>query len=316
MKIMITGGAGFIGSHFAKKMLEDQHEVSIIDNFHPYYSPERKRKHLELIREAGAFTFHETDLLDRNKTIEVIKSVSPEAVVHLAALPGVGYSILHPLEYIDYDIKATVNVLEGAGQSGASQVVFASSSSVYGNMRNEAFKEEMAQGKPISPYAASKYAAESFCHVYEHLYGMQMKILRFFTVYGPWGRPDMAIAKFIRQLQAGEEIAVFGKGGSRDYTYISDVVEGIRKSIFNLQKSAILNIGSGRPIEMEQLLFELKRFFPEMKVRHEGERTGDVNRTWADITRARELIGYEPQVNFSRGIEETVQWAGKYEKFL
>ncbi|WP_210364989.1 NAD-dependent epimerase/dehydratase family protein [Bacillus sp. REN3] len=316
MKILITGGAGFIGSHLAKRMLGEKHDVTIIDNLHPYYSPERKRKHLQQIGEEGRYRFYEADLLDREKTISLIKETSPEAVVHLAALPGVAYSVLRPLEYIDYDIKATVNVLDGAGQAGAGQVVFASSSSVYGMMENVPFNEEMASGKPISPYAASKYAAESFCHVYGHLYGMHMKILRFFTVYGPWGRPDMAIAKFIKQLQTGEEITVFGKGGSRDYTYISDIVNGISLAMFNLQESAILNIGSGRPISMEQLLVELKRFFPEMRVRHADERTGDVNRTWADLSLAKKLIGYEPRTDFSKGIEETIQWARRYEPFI
>lgn len=316
MKILITGGAGFIGSHFAVKMLQEQHDVAIIDNLHPYYSPERKLQHLEEIKKIGDFHFYQTDLLHRDETIDTIKKISPDAIVHLAALPGVAYSILRPLEYIDYDVKATVNVLEGAGQAGVKQVIFASSSSVYGSMNNIPFKEEMASGKPISPYAASKYSAESFCHVYGHLYGIDIKILRFFTVYGPWGRPDMAIANFIKKLKNGDEITIFGQGGSRDYTYVSDIVNGMSLALSNLEGSAILNIGSGRPVAMEQLLTELKRFFPEMKVKHEGERAGDVERTWADITLARDLIGYEPQVDFSKGIEETVIWANKYEKFL
>lgn len=316
MKILITGGAGFIGSHFAVKMLQEQHDVAIIDNLHPYYSPERKLQHLEEIKKIGDFHFYQTDLLHRDETIDTIKKISPDAIVHLAALPGVAYSILRPLEYIDYDVKATVNVLEGAGQAGVKQVIFASSSSVYGSMNNIPFKEEMASGKPISPYAASKYSAESFCHVYGHLYGIDIKILRFFTVYGPWGRPDMAIANFIKKLKNGDEITIFGQGGSRDYTYVSDIVNGMSLALSNLEGSAILNIGSGRPVAMEQLLTELKRFFPEMKVKHEGERAGDVERTWADITLARDLLGYEPQVDFSKGIEETVIWANKYEKFL
>lgn len=316
LKILITGGAGFIGSHLAVKMLQEQHEVAIIDNLHPYYSPERKQQHLNEIETFGGFDFYQTDLLNREETFDIIKQISPDAVVHLAALPGVAYSILHPLEYIDYDVKATVNVLEGAGQAGVKQVVFASSSSVYGRMDNVPFKEDMATGKPISPYAASKYAAESFCHVYGHLYGMDMKILRFFTVYGPWGRPDMAIANFIKKLKNGEEITVFGQGGSRDYTYISDIVNGISLALSNLQGSAILNIGSGRPVTMGRLLDELNQFFPDMKVNHAGERTGDVERTWADLSLAKDLLGYEPKVDFSKGIQETVQWADKFEKFL
>lgn len=213
LKILITGGAGFIGSHFAVKMLEEQHDVAIIDNLHPYYSPDRKKQHLEVIKNAGEYQFYQADLLDSDETIDLIKKISPDAVVHLAALPGVAYSILRPLEYIDYDVKATVNVLEAAGKANVKQVIFASSSSVYGMMKNTPFKEGMANGKPISPYAASKYAAESFCHVYAHLYGMDIKILRFFTVYGPWGRPDMAIANFIRKLKNGKKSRFLARVG-------------------------------------------------------------------------------------------------------
>ncbi|WP_079509973.1 SDR family NAD(P)-dependent oxidoreductase [Mesobacillus jeotgali] len=316
MKILITGGAGFIGSHFAVKMLKEQHEVAIIDNLHPYYSVDRKQQHLENIKRTGDFQFCQTNLLDRNETTEIIKKISPEAIVHLAALPGVAYSILRPLEYIDYDVKATVNVLEGAGISGVRQVIFASSSSVYGMMNNIPFKEEMATGKPISPYAASKYAAESFCHVYGHLYNIDVKILRFFTVYGPWGRPDMAIANFIKKLENGEEITIFGKGGSRDYTYVGDIVNGISLALQNLQQSAIINIGSGQPVSMTQLLGELKVYYPDMKIKREEDRAGDVDRTWADISLAKKLLGYEPEMEFSKGIAETVAWAKNNEKFL
>jgi UDP-glucuronate 4-epimerase len=316
LKILITGGAGFIGSHFAVKMLQEQHEVVVLDNLHPYYPPERKRQHLAEIKKIGEFLFYQNNLLDREETISIIKKVSPDAIVHLAALPGVAYSILRPLEYIDYDVKATVNVLDGAAQAGVKQFIFASSSSVYGNMNNIPFKEDMAAGKPISPYAASKYAAESFCHVYGHLYGLDIKILRFFTVYGPWGRPDMAIAHFIKKLKNGEEITIFGQGGSRDYTYVSDIVNGISLTLTKLEGSSIMNIGSGRPVSMEQLLAELKKYYPDMRVKHEGERAGDVDRTWADISLARDLLGYEPKIDFSKGIEETVRWAEQYEKFL
>nr|WP_251009615.1 NAD-dependent epimerase/dehydratase family protein [Bacillus sp. ISL-39] len=316
VRILITGGAGFIGSHFAVKMLKEHHEVAIIDNMHPYYSVERKKQHLDVIKKAGDFQFYQADLLDREKTIDIIKRISPEAIVHLAALPGVAYSILRPLEYIDYDVKATVNVLEGAGKAGVKQVIFASSSSVYGTMRNIPFKEEMAAGKPISPYAASKYAAESFCHVYGHLYGLDVKILRFFTVYGPWGRPDMAIANFIKKLKNSEEITIFGQGGSRDYTYVGDIVNGISLALENLEQSAIINIGSGRPVSMDQLLDELRIYYPDMKIRREENRAGDVDRTWADTTLARELLGYQPEVDFRKGIAETVEWAEQYEDYL
>lgn len=315
MKIIVTGGAGFIGSHLSKKLIQEGHEVYIIDCLHPYYSVERKRKHLLDVESYGTFHFRDLNLLNPDETRAEFTRIEPDAVVHLAALPGVAYSIEKPLEYVDFDIKATVNVLEAAGKSGAAKVVFASSSSVYGNQEGP-FTEEMASGKVISPYAASKFSAESFCHAYEDLYGFQLNILRFFTVYGPWGRPDMAIGKFIKQLMRGEEITVFGEGRSRDFTYIEDIVNGIYLTLTVSSASNILNIGCGKPITMNELLEELKKHFPEMKLRKETSRAGDVIKTWADISKAKQQIGYEPKTKFSKGMAETVKWAKENEAFL
>ena len=236
-------------------------------------------------------------------------------MIHLAALPGVAYSIERPLEYVDYDIKATINVLEACGQSNASQMIFASSSSVYGNQKGP-LKEEMATGNVISPYAASKYSAESFCHVYRHLYGFETKILRFFTVYGPWVRPDMAIGIFLKKLLKNQEITLFGEDRVRDFTFIDDIVEGIYLSLTPLHRSEVINIGSGRPISMLSLLNELGKYFPEMKIRREESRTGDVVQTWANIRKAQDLLGYTPKVSFEQGIAETVKWAKENEAFL
>lgn len=315
MKIIITGGAGFIGSHLARRLVLEDHEVHIIDCLHPYYSRERKTLHLENIKKVGKFYYYHEDLLNREETISLIKSISPDVVVHLAALPGVAYSIEKPMEYVDYDIKATINVLEGAGKAGVAKVIFASSSSVYGDQEGP-FSEEMANGQVISPYAAAKYSAESFCHVYEHLYGFQMNILRFFTVYGPWGRPDMAIALFIKKLLKGEEIRLFGSNSARDYTYIDDIVEGIYLTIMNCAVSETFNIGSGRPISMETLVLELSTYFPNIAIKREGSRIGDVQSTWADISKANNLIGYRPKVDFQKGLDETLKWAKEYESFL
>jgi UDP-glucuronate 4-epimerase len=312
---MVTGGAGFIGSHLAKRLIKRNHQVYIIDNLHPYYSPDRKTRQLKFVESFGYFEFINQDLLDRDRVTAIFKEVSPDVVVHLAALPGVAYSIEEPLKYVDYDVKATINVLEAAGKSGAAQVVFASSSSVYGNQSGP-FKEEMANGKMISPYAASKYSAESFCHVYESLYGFQMKILRFFTVYGPWVRPDMAIGIFIRKLIKGERITVFGEGRARDFTFVDDIVNGIYLSITKLESSQILNIGSGRPITMDELIAELRIYFPFMKMEAKDSRVGDVVSTLADIGKAQRLIGYEPSTDFAAGLKATVKWAMEHEKYL
>ncbi|WP_144553183.1 NAD-dependent epimerase/dehydratase family protein [Peribacillus simplex] len=315
MKIIVTGGAGFIGSHLVKRLIQENHDVYVIDCLHPYYSPQRKKKQLENVASFGSFHFFQKDLLDREEMVTIFKQISPHVVVHLAALPGVAYSIEEPLKYVDYDIKATINVLEASGKAGVSKIVFASSSSVYGNQSGP-FKEEMANGKVISPYAASKYSAESYCHVYEYLYGFQVNILRFFTVYGPWGRPDMAIGSFIKKLMNGEEITLFGDGRARDFTYIDDIVNGIYLSINQLMKSEVINIGSGRPILMDTLLAELKRHFPDMKINKEASRVGDVVNTWADIGKAKRLLGFEPKVDFIKGLSETVKWAKENETIL
>jgi len=315
MKVIVTGGAGFIGSHLAKKLIQEDHEVYVIDCLHPYYSIERKKKQLEHIASFGSFHFIQKDLLEREEIEAIFEQISPDAVVHLAALPGVAYSIEQPLTYVDYDIKATINVLEASGKAGVSKVVFASSSSVYGNQPGP-FTEEMANGNVISPYAASKFSAESFCRVYEYLYGFQVNILRFFTVYGPWGRPDMAIGSFIKKLLRNEEITVFGEGRERDFTYVDDIINGIYLSLMNLSNSEVINLGSGRPILMEDLLHELKFHFPNMKIKKEISRIGDVVKTWADIGKAQRLLGYEPKVDFHQGIAETVKWARGNEGIL
>ncbi|PLR77737.1 UDP-glucose 4-epimerase [Bacillus sp. V3-13] len=316
MKVLVTGGAGFIGSHLAQRLMKEQHEVTIVDNLHPYYSPDRKKQHLHNLQSAGDFKFHDVDLLNSEETTALFERISPEAVIHLAALPGVAYSIMNPLEYVDYDIKATINVLEAAGKSNTSQLIFASSSSVYGNIHGTPCSEEMAKGNVISPYAASKYSAEAFCRVYEHLYGFPVKILRFFTVYGPWGRPDMAISLFIKKLLKSEEITVYGNGSARDFTYIDDIINGIYYALTRLDSSEVLNIGSGRPVSMDTLLNELKSFFPDMKIKREARRKGDVHSTWADITKAKMRLGYQPSVDFRTGIARTVEWAKQHESFL
>jgi UDP-glucuronate 4-epimerase len=315
LKIIITGGAGFIGSNLTRKLLLENHEVYVIDCLHPYYSLERKRRQLQTIGFLSSDHFTSLDLLNREETISFFQSISPDAVIHLAALPGVAYSIEKPLEYVDYDIKATINVLEACGQSNVGQLIFASSSSIYGNQEGP-LKEEMATGRVISPYAASKYSAESFCHVYRQLYGFDTKILRFFTVYGPWVRPDMAISIFLKKLLKKQTITLFGEDRVRDFTYIDDIIDGIYLALTKLHRSEVINIGSGNPISMLSLLNELKRYFPEIDIRKQESRAGDVVQTWADISRAENLLGYRPKVSFEKGLAETVKWAKENEAFL
>lgn len=317
MKILITGGAGFIGSHLATVFMAHSHEVHIIDCLHDYYAPARKKQHLKEIEKAGNYSFYPINLLDRDITFNIIQQIKPEVIVHLAALPGVAYSIDEPLQYVDYDIKATINVLEAAGKVGVKKVLFASSSSVYGNAGVEGpVVEGKANGQVVSPYAASKYSAESFCHVYANLYSFQLIIFRFFTVYGPWGRPDMAIGSFIKKLMNNEKIPIFGLENARDYTYIDDIVRGIYLSLFFENGNETFNIGSGRPVSMKRLVDELSLYFPELETTILGNRCGDVQTTWADISKAKKLLGYQPQTSFSEGISRTVLWAKTNEKYI
>lgn len=314
LKVIVTGGAGFIGSHLSRKLITEKHEVLVIDEMHPYYSVERKRQQLEWIKEAGPFQFIQKSLLHNVEELkEVFESFKADCIIHLAALPGVSYSIEAPNEYIDYDITATVNTLKLAGEAGIKHFIFASSSSVYGDRENIPLKEEMANGRVISPYAAAKASAESFCHAFASLYDYQMTILRFFTVYGPWGRPDLAISSFIRKAIHNERIRIFGKGSARDYTYIDDCIDGITKAIDYHKGNEIFNIGSGNPISLEKLVTEIQKYFPSLKINQEGFRKGDVMNTWADCSKANQLLNFEPKVTFQEGIQKSIDWALKYE---
>ncbi|MFC0297689.1 NAD-dependent epimerase/dehydratase family protein [Geobacillus jurassicus] len=314
MKVVVTGGAGFIGSHLAARLSDQGYEVAVIDCFHPYYSTERKERQFEALT-GGRVPLVRFDLLDGKETKKWFVKFRPDVVYHLAALPGVPYSLEEPLAYIDYDIKATVNVLAAAGEAGAAHVLFASSSSVYGDRGNVPLKEDMADGRVVSPYAAAKYGAESFCHAYAHLYGYKMTIFRYFTVYGPWGRPDMAIGTFLRRLLSGEEIIVYGTGTARDYTFIDDIVTGMVAALDRGGgQSDVFNLGAGAPVTMEQLLAELRKHFPDMKVVRAPERKGDVKATWADITKAERAFGYKPRVTFAEGLARTVAWAREHER--
>ncbi len=313
MKIIVTGGAGFIGCHLSRKLVEEGNEVLVIDALHPYYSKKRKIDQLKYIGEAGTFRYEEKNLLDDVEEVqEIFMEFQADCVVHLAALPGVSYSLEAPGQYVDYDVKATVNVLKFSGESNVKHVLYASSSSVYGEQANEPLSEEMAAGKVISPYAAAKYGAEAFCHAFASMYQYDMTILRFFTVYGPWGRPDMAITKFIEKILNGEEITVFGNGTSRDYTYIDDIIEGISAAIHKARGTNIINLGSSKPVSIEDLLAALAKHFSNMKIQQAGFRQGDVTSTWADTTKARQLLDFRAKVPFEEGLARTVKWAVDY----
>jgi len=314
LKILVTGGAGFIGSHLVSSLLARGYDVAVIDCFHPYYSVERKRKQFHALIGGHDVCVYETNLLEAEKVEQIFQQYQPDVVYHLAALPGVPNSLMQPLEYVDYDIKATINVLKATGKAGVKHVLFASSSSVYGDVGEMPLKEEMAIGRVVSPYAAAKYGAESFCYAYAHLFGYQLTIFRYFTVYGPWGRPDMAISQFIRRLLRKEAITVYGTNTARDYTYVDDIVNGMISALQRNGSNDVFNLGAGRPITMEQLLERLQIHFPGMKVHYASERAGDVKATWADITKAQQAFGYKPTVTFEEGLERTIEWAKRHEE--
>jgi len=309
LDILITGGAGFIGSHLSIRLLQAKHKLTIIDNFHPYYSLERKRAQLDEVKRNGEIMFYLINLTDEQAVKELFQTNHFDAVVHLAAIPGVPYSIEEPSLYIENNLLSTTNVLKWAGETNVKHVIFASSSSVYGDKVNIPLTEEMADGKVLSPYAATKVSGESISHVYQHLYGFNLTILRFFTVYGPWGRPDMAIPKFIDRLLDGKEIEIFGENSARDYTFIDDIVKGIELALEQPSKNEIYNLGSGTPITLLTLIEELRVFFPGMRLIHRPWRTGDVRMTWADINKAKEQLEYSPKIQFSEGLYKTIEWA-------
>lgn len=309
MNILITGGAGFIGSRLAIRLVNEEHNVTVIDKLDGYYSKLRKQQQLDEVKKTGSFHFYPYDLLNEEECRKIFQASSFDCVVHLAGLPGVTNSIENPHIYIDEDIKATVNVLRLCGEAKVNHVVFASSSSVYGEQQGYPLSEELASGKVVSPYSAAKFGAESFCHVYQQIYGFQLAILRLFTVYGPSARPDMAIPIFIKRLLEDESIDVFGKNTARDYTYIDDIVDGIRSVIDQPRPNEIYNLGSGNPISMRQLLALLKDSFPKMRINQKATRTGDVTSTWANITKARNELGFQPQVSIQEGLRRTIKWA-------
>jgi UDP-glucuronate 4-epimerase len=313
VNVLITGGAGFIGSHLTTALLkENRFNVTIVDMLHSYYDINRKKERLEYLKALGEFTYYQVDLLHEQELTEVFKEKSFDIVIHLAALPGVAYSVENPNEYVDFDIKATINILKLSGEAGVKHVIFASSSSVYGDQANVPLSEDMFNGKVVSPYAAAKVGAESFCHAYHHIYKYDVTVLRFFTVYGPWGRPDMAIPLFIKRLLNEETITVFDQNTARDYTYIDDIVSGISLAMDKGNGYNIYNLGNGNPVSMKTLLSSMKSYFPTMSLIDKGWRTGDVTSTWANIEKAKAELGYQPTVSFEEGLAKTIEWAKHY----
>ncbi len=308
--VLVTGGAGFIGSHLVERLVERGRRVVLFDNFDPYYPEAVKRSNIERSLASGLVTLVTGDVRDPEALRAAITDNGVSRVVHLAARPGVRPSLEAPEPYLDINVGGTLNVLTACRDHGVGKVVFASSSSVYGGTSQPA-DEETTPSRPLSPYGASKVAGEALCSSFAASAGLDIVALRFFTVYGPRQRPDMAINRFTRMIADGEEVPVYGDGTSqRDYTYVSDIIDGVVAAIDTVLRGyRVLNLGRGEPVVLRDLLRNLEtEIGREARLRHVPEQTGDPQSTCADISRARAILGYEPSVSAADGVRLYTQW--------
>ncbi len=311
MNVLVTGGAGFVGFHVCERLLGDGHGVWAFDDLNPFYEPAIKRANIrDLQALARPFTFVVGDLTDRAALDEVFASVRFDQVIHLAARAGVRPSLEEPALYQRVNVEGTVNVLEAARRTGVRKVILASSSSVYGVNAKVPFAETDPIFRAISPYAASKLATEALGHVYHHLYGLDIVALRFFTVYGPRQRPDLAIHKFARLLAAGKPIPVFGDGTTaRDYTYVTDTVDGVMACTRQAFGYEIFNLGESQTVTLNRLIALLEQHLgAKAIIDRQPPQPGDVPITYADITKARSRLGYAPKVDIEDGIARFAGW--------
>jgi UDP-glucuronate 4-epimerase len=309
MRTLVTGGAGFIGSHLVEKLLAAGEEVSILDDFNDFYDPAIKRANIAAV--AKQIGVHQLDLRDSHAVRELFHREKFDRVVHLAARAGVRPSIGNPQLYYDTNVSGTLHLLEAARAIGVQRFIFASSSSVYGISKTVPFSEELHLTQTISPYAATKIAGEFLCSTYSHLYEMRVVALRFFTVYGARQRPDLAIHQFTRRIHAGEPIEQFGDGSTRrDYTYIDDIIQGVTAALtYEGPLFDIFNLGESETIELRELIREIERALGrEAKIHQLPEQPGDVPITCADISKAKRLLGYQPTTPLRAGLPKFVDW--------
>ena len=309
MRILVTGGAGFIGSHVAGRLVAEGHRVAIIDDFNDYYDPSIKRANLMPI--GAAVDLYEGDIRDRDFVEGVVGVGKFDAVIHLAARAGVRPSVQNPKLYIDTNISGTHHLLEAAHRQGIDRFLFASSSSVYGLAKKVPFSEDLPLSQTLSPYAATKLAGEHLCGNYAHLYGMRVVCLRFFTVYGPGQRPDLAIHKFTDSIHRGLPIPQYGDGSTRrDYTYIDDIVQGVMGALrYDGPKFDIFNLGENQTTTLSELIIEIEKALGKKAlIERHPEQPGDMPLTAADISKARQLLAYDPQTKIREGIPKFVEW--------
>lgn len=308
---LITGGAGFIGSHLADHLLAEGNRVVVVDNFNDYYDVQIKEKNIAPNLANPNYILYRADIEDAAALKSVFAAHKFDAVAHLAARAGVRPSIQNPADYVKTNILGTVNVLECMKEVGCKKLVVASSSSVYGNCKAEKFSEDLPLSAPISPYATTKLATEQICYTYHHLYNINVVALRFFTVYGPRQRPDLAIAKFARKILHDEPIEMYGDGTTlRDYTYIDDIISGIKASLlYDKSSYEVINIGGGEPISLSEMIKTLEHFLgKKAKILQRPMQAGDVEKTACDWQKAHCLLNYAPKTSFKQGIEKYTMW--------
>ncbi|HTV76316.1 MAG TPA: SDR family NAD(P)-dependent oxidoreductase [Candidatus Baltobacteraceae bacterium] len=318
MNFLVTGGAGFIGSHVCERLLHDGHNVWAFDDLNPFYDPQFKRRNLKEIQSlAKPFEFVHSDITDASALAELFSSVKFDQVIHLAARAGVRPSLAEPALYQRVNVEGTANVLEAARKSGVKKIIIASSSSVYGTNSKVPFSESDPVVSAISPYAASKLACEALGHVWHHIYKMDVTMLRFFTVYGPRQRPDLAIYKFAKLISAGKPIPVFGDGSAaRDYTFVSDTVDGVIAATKKEFGCEIFNLGESQTISLSRMIELLETALGKKAViDRQPLQAGDVPITFADISRAKEKLNYNPRVKFEEGIKLFADWFRKSQSF-
>lgn len=318
MNILITGGAGFIGSTLADRLI-NENKIIVIDNFNDYYDPKIKENNIKTNINNPNYKLYRGDICDENLVNKIFNEDKIDCVVHIAARAGVRPSLENPLECIKTNIYGTTNILDKMQKTNVKKLVFASSSSVYGNCKAEKFSEDLKVTEPISPYAATKSACEQIIYTYSKLYNIQAICLRFFTVYGPKQRPDLAIRKFTELIEQNKPIPVYGDGTTmRDYTYINDIIDGIVSAI-NYDKTPyeIINLGGGSPVTLNEMIKTIEDVLGKKAIIERlSMQPGDVDKTVSDITKAKNLLNYNPKTTFKEGIKKFIEWRKKWKLYI